>query len=122
MKAVVCKQWGLPDTLVVEDVPAREPGPDEVRIRIRAAGVNFPDVLIVQKKYQIQPELPFTPGTEVSGDVISVGPGVTGFKPGDRVISFLRHRRRSPRRSSRRLGPWCRCPTGSPTRSRPPSR
>jgi len=69
-------------------VPAREPGPDEVRIRIRAAGVNFPDVLIVQKKYQIQPELPFTPGTEVSGDVISVGPGVTGFKPGDRVISF----------------------------------
>ena len=88
MKAVVCKQWGLPDTLVVEDVPAREPGPDEVRIRIRAAGVNFPDVLIVQKKYQIQPELPFTPGTEVSGDVISVGPGVTGFKPGDRVISF----------------------------------
>jgi NADPH:quinone reductase len=88
MKAVVCRQWGPPEQLVVEDLPAREPGPDQVRIRVRAAGVNFPDVLIVQKKYQIQPELPFTPGSEMAGEVISVGADVTGFKPGDRVISF----------------------------------
>jgi NADPH:quinone reductase len=88
MKAVLCKEWGPPEQLVVEDVPAREPGPDEVRIRMRAAGVNFPDVLIVQKKYQVQPELPFTPGSEMAGEVISVGQGVSHVKPGDRVIAF----------------------------------
>jgi NADPH2:quinone reductase len=88
MKAVLCKEWGPPEQLVVEDIPAREPGPDEVRIRVRAAGVNFPDVLIVQKKYQMQPPLPFTPGSEFAGEVISVGSGVTAFKAGDRVISY----------------------------------
>jgi NADPH:quinone reductase len=88
MKAVLCKQWGPPEQLVVEDVPAREPGPQQVRIRVKAAGVNFPDVLMVQKKYQVQPELPFTPGAELAGEVISVGDGVTEFGPGDRVIAF----------------------------------
>jgi NADPH:quinone reductase len=88
MKAVVCKEWGPPEQLVVEDVPAREPGPGELRVRVRAAGVNFPDVLIVQKKYQVQPPLPFTPGSELAGEVISVGEGVTAFKPGDRVIAY----------------------------------
>jgi NADPH:quinone reductase len=88
MKAVVCKEWGPPEQLVVEDVPAREPGPGELRIRVRAAGVNFPDVLIVQKKYQMQPPLPFTPGSELAGEVISVGEGVRGFSPGDRVIAY----------------------------------
>jgi NADPH:quinone reductase len=88
MKAVVCKEWGPPERLVVEDVPAREPGPGELRVRIRAAGVNFPDVLIVQKKYQVQPPLPFTPGSELAGEVISVGEGVTAFRPGDRVVAY----------------------------------
>ena len=88
MKAVVCKQWGGPETLVVEDVALPEPKPGEVKIRVRAAGVNFPDVLIIQKKYQIQPALPFTPGAEISGDVISVGEGVAHVKAGDRVVSF----------------------------------
>ena len=88
MKAVLCKEWGPPGQLVVEDVAGREPGPGEVRVRVRAAGVNFPDVLIIQKKYQVQPALPFTPGSEAAGEVISVGEGVSHVKAGDRVIAF----------------------------------
>jgi NADPH:quinone reductase len=88
MKAVLCKAWGPPESLVVEDVPSRAPGAGEVLIRVRAAGVNFPDVLIVQKKYQIQPPLPFTPGAEVAGDVLAVGEGVKHVKAGDKVVSF----------------------------------
>lgn len=88
MKAVVCNAWGGPETLAVEDVtlPALKAG--EVKIRVRAAGVNFPDVLIIQKKYQIQPSLPFTPGAEIAGEVLEIGEGVSHAKPGDRVVSF----------------------------------
>ena len=88
MRAVVCREWGGPDRLVVEDVVLPAPGPGEVHIRVRAAGVNFPDVLIIQKKYQLQPPLPFTPGAEVAGDVLAVGEGVSHVVPGDRVVSF----------------------------------
>ncbi len=88
MKAVRCKQWGGPETLVVEDVVLPDPAAGEVKIRVRAAGVNFPDVLIIQKKYQLQPALPFTPGAEVAGEVIAVGADVTHLKAGDRVVSF----------------------------------
>ena len=66
MKAVLCKDWGLPETLVVEEVPSPVAGPGEVLIEVHAAGVNFPDTLIIQKKYQYQPELPFSPGGEVA--------------------------------------------------------
>lgn len=88
MKAVVCNAWGGPETLAVEDVtlPALKAG--EVKIRVRAAGVNFPDVLIIQKKYQIQPPLPFTPGAEIAGELLEIGEGVSHVKPGDRVVSF----------------------------------
>lgn len=88
MKAVRCREWGGPETLVVEDVVLPDPAAGEVKIRVRAAGVNFPDVLIIQKKYQLQPALPFTPGAEVAGEVIAVGAGVTHLKAGDRVVSF----------------------------------
>lgn len=88
MKAVVCKAWGLPDTLVVEELPDPVPGPGQVALAIHAAGVNFPDVLIIQGKYQFKPELPFTPGSELSGVVTAVGDGVTGYRAGDRVIAF----------------------------------
>lgn len=88
MKAVLCKEWGPAENLVVEEVAGRDPGPGEVRIRVRAAGVNFPDVLIIQKKYQVQPALPFTPGSEGAGEVMAVGAGVTSVKPGDRVIVY----------------------------------
>lgn len=88
MKAVVCKAWGSPDSLVVEDLPDIVPGPGQVAVSVKAAGVNFPDVLIVQGKYQFKPELPFTPGSEFSGVVCALGEGVTGLTVGDKVIAF----------------------------------
>jgi NADPH2:quinone reductase len=88
MKAIRCKAWGGPETLVVEDIELPPPGQGEVRIHVHAAGVNFPDLLMIQKKYQLQPPLPFTPGAEVAGDVLAVGEGVAHVKPGDRVASF----------------------------------
>ena len=89
MKAVLCKTWGLPDTLVVEDLPDVVPGPGQIAIDVQAAGVNFPDVLIIQNKYQFRPELPFTPGSELAGVIRAVGEGVSGFKPGDKVLAFV---------------------------------
>jgi len=89
MKAIQCVEWGGPDKLVLAELPQPEPKAGEVRIRIAAAGVNFPDALIVQKKYQLQPPLPFIPGTEVAGTIDSVGEGVSQLKPGDRVIAFV---------------------------------
>jgi NADPH2:quinone reductase len=88
MKAVVCKAWGLPDSLVVEEVPDLVAGPGQVVLDVMAAGVNFPDVLIIQGKYQFKPELPFTPGNELSGVVRAVGPDVTSCKVGDKMIAF----------------------------------
>ncbi len=87
MKAVLCKQHGLPDTLVVEDVPALKAGPGQVVVGVKAAGVNFPDVLIIQGKYQFKPEPPFSPGGEVAGVITQLGAGVKGVKLGDRVIA-----------------------------------
>ena len=89
MKAVVCKAWGPAESLVVEDVQLPAPKAGEVLINIASASVNFPDVLIIQKKYQIQPELPFIPGTEVAGTVAALGEGVNNVKLGDRVIAFM---------------------------------
>jgi len=88
MKAVVCKAWGLPDTLVVEELPDPKPAAGQVALEVKAAGVNFPDVLIIQGKYQFKPELPFTPGSELSGVITALGDGVAGFKVGDKVIAF----------------------------------
>ena len=88
MRAVLCQQWGLPDQLTVGEVVPREPKAGEVRIRVKAAGVNFPDALIVQGKYQLQPPFPFTPGAEIAGEIISVGTGVKHLKAGDRVVAF----------------------------------
>jgi len=87
MKAVLCKRYGPPSELVVEDVPSPEPGEGQVLVAVHAAGVNFPDTLIIQGKYQFKPELPFSPGGEVAGIVRAIGPGVTGIALGDRVIA-----------------------------------
>ena len=89
MKAIVCEAWGLPDTLVVRELPEVVPEAGKVAIKVEAAGVNFPDVLIIQNKYQFKPELPFTPGGELAGTVTAVGEGVTQYKAGDRVIAFV---------------------------------
>ena len=88
MRAIRCEEWGGPETLRLRDIPDPVPQKGEVLIRIHAAGVNFPDVLIIQKKYQVQPELPFTPGAEIAGEIEAVGEGVTGYKPGDRVLAL----------------------------------
>lgn len=88
MKALLCKQWGSPESLVVEDVATPEIADDEVLINVRAAGVNFPDTLIIEKKYQVQPELPFSPGGECAGEIAAVGAKVRNHAVGDRVIAF----------------------------------
>jgi NADPH:quinone reductase len=88
MKAVFCKSYGPPESLVVEDVPSPTPGRGEVVVSMRAASVNFPDVLIIQDKYQFKPPLPFSPGSEMAGEVKAVGEGVTTWKPGDAVMAF----------------------------------
>ena len=88
MKAILCKQFGPPDTLVFEEVPSPRPGPGEVVVSVKAASVNFPDVLIIQNKYQFKPPLPFSPGSELAGVVKELGEGVKAFRPGDQVIAF----------------------------------
>ena len=88
MKAVLCKAFGPPESLVVEDITSPTPGPGEVVISVKAASVNFPDVLIIENKYQVKPPLPFSPGSELAGVVKAVGDGVAAFKPGDRVMAI----------------------------------
>ncbi|HSQ04419.1 MAG TPA: NADPH:quinone oxidoreductase family protein [Burkholderiales bacterium] len=87
MKAVVCKAWGPPESLVFEERPSLQAEPGKVLVSIRAANVKFSDMLIIQNKYQTKPDLPFIPGSEVSGVVKSVGAGVEGWKVGDRVAA-----------------------------------
>ena len=88
MRALLCRRFGPPESLVLEDVPSLQPGPGEVVIAVRAASVNFPDVLIIQDKYQVKPPLPFSPGSEVAGVVKAVGVEVTTVRPGDAVMAF----------------------------------
>jgi NADPH2:quinone reductase len=88
MKAVLCKVYGPPESLVIEEVEPLKPGPGQVVIGVKACGVNFPDTLIIEGKYQFKPEMPFSPGGEVAGIVKEIGDGVTGVNVGDRVIAF----------------------------------
>lgn len=86
-RAVVCREYAMPDKLELDtNWPVPELGPGDVRVAVKAAGLNFPDVLIVQGKYQFKPELPFVPGGECAGVVAEIGPEVTRFKVGDEVI------------------------------------
>ena len=87
MRALVCKEFGPTENLALEEVDAPTPGKGEILLDIKATGVNFPDVLTVQGKYQFKPELPFIPGAEVAGVVTAVGEGVTSRKVGDNVIA-----------------------------------
>jgi NADPH2:quinone reductase len=88
MKALRCSQHGGPELLTVEDIAAPVPKAGEVVVNVKAAGVNFPDALIIQNKYQFKPALPFTPGGELAGVVGAVGDGVTRVRVGDAVIGF----------------------------------
>ncbi len=87
MKAVLCKAYGKPETLTIEEVASPRAGKGEVIIAVKACGLNFPDTLIIEGKYQFQPEMPFSPGGEVAGVVKEIGEGVTHLQVGDRVMS-----------------------------------
>jgi len=88
-KALVCREHGMPDKLdLTNDWPVADLGEHDVRIRVRAAGLNFPDVLIIQGKYQMQPEMPFVPGGECAGEITEVGAKVTRYKVGDKVVQM----------------------------------
>src|SRR5258708_32871348 len=86
MRAAVCREYGPPDVVQVEDVPVPALGPDQVRVAITAGAVNFPDVLVVAGEYQIKVPPPFIVGSEFAGVVTEVGDGVTGLGVGDRVF------------------------------------
>lgn len=88
MRAIVCRQWGPPASLEVCELPDPQAGPGQVLIRVEAAGLNFPDTLIIQGKYQFRPELPFVPGSELAGVVQACGEGVQHLQPGQKVIAF----------------------------------
>ncbi len=88
MKAIRCKHYGPPSSLVLEDVPNLKAGPKEVVVTVKACSLNFPDTLIIQGLYQFKPELPFTPGSDISGIVKEVGDGVTHVKVGQEIVGF----------------------------------
>jgi NADPH:quinone reductase-like Zn-dependent oxidoreductase len=87
MKALLSHEPGGPETLRLTELPDPVPGPGELLVRVRAAAVNYPDVLIIEDKYQFKPPRPFAPGGEIAGEVEAVGEGVEGWKPGDRLIA-----------------------------------
>lgn len=87
MKAILCTTLGPPEQLSLANVADPVAGPNQAVVEVHAASLNFPDTLQIQGKYQFQPPLPFTPGSEVGGIIKSVGPGLHGFAPGDRVMA-----------------------------------
>jgi NADPH2:quinone reductase len=89
MKAIRCINYGPPSQLVLEEIPNLKPGVKEVVVSVKACGINFPDTLIIQGLYQLKPELPFTPGSDIAGIVKEVGEGVTHLKKGDEVFGFV---------------------------------
>lgn len=89
MKALLCRDWGGPESLIVADMAFPDPKPGEIAIDVKAAALNFLDTLIIQGKYQIQPPLPFSPCAEVAGVVAKAARDVRGIAPGDRVMAFL---------------------------------
>ena len=91
MKAILCRTFGMPDTLTLEDIPSLTPGPGEVVTQVKACSLNFPDTLTIRNLYQFKPPLPFSPGSESAGVVKAVGEGVAHVKPGDRVFTFGSH-------------------------------
>lgn len=91
MRAVICRAWGGPEGLALDDLPAPSTGPGQVMIDVHAAGVNFADLLMVAGQYQEKPPLPFVPGLEVAGTVRAIGPGVKRLSPRQRVMAVLDH-------------------------------
>ena len=86
MRAVVCEEYGPPSSLAIRDLPDPVAGPDDAVVAIRAAAINFPDLLIMENQYQVSVPTPFTPGSEFAGEVVSVGANVTNVRIGDQVM------------------------------------
>jgi NADPH2:quinone reductase len=90
MRALLCRQLGSLDNLEIGETDAPKLGAGQVRIAVKASGVNFPDILMVEGKYQVKPDLPFVPGLELAGDVVECAPDVARLRPGQRVMAFAR--------------------------------
>ncbi len=88
MRAIVCEQWGGPEKLVQRDIDPPAPGPGEVRLKVSVAAVTFVDLLMPQGKYQVKPDLPFTPGSHAAGEVVEIGSDVTTVRVGDRIYGY----------------------------------
>ena len=88
MRAVLCTEFGPPEKLVIKNIPIPKPSKGKVRIKVQACGVNFPDTLIIQNKYQYKPDLPFSPGGEVAGIIDKLGEGVTNYSVGEKVMAM----------------------------------
>jgi NADPH:quinone reductase-like Zn-dependent oxidoreductase len=91
MKALLSTAPGGPETLTLSDLPDPEPGPGQLLVAVRACSINYPDVLMIEDRYQFKPPRPFAPGGEIAGVVEAVGEGVEGWSPGDRMIAMLGH-------------------------------
>mgnify|MGYP001183996335 CR=1 FL=1 len=91
MKAIICSRWCKPEDLEMLEVGSPNISPNQVKVAVHAAGVNFPDTLIIEGKYQFKPELPFSPGSEIAGEIIEVGEQVENFTKGDRVMAAFSH-------------------------------
>src|SRR5882672_5203629 len=87
MKALLSHQPGGPETLRLDEIDDPILGPNELLVRVRACAINYPDVLIIEDKYQVKPPRPFAPGSEIAGEVEALGEGVVGWSPGDRLIA-----------------------------------
>jgi NADPH2:quinone reductase len=91
MKSLLSREPGGPETLALTELPDPEPGPGQLLVRVKACAINYPDVLIIEDKYQFKPPRPFAPGGEIAGIVERVGEGVSGWAEGDRLIAMLGH-------------------------------
>jgi NADPH2:quinone reductase len=89
MRSVMCREWGEPSVLKLEDVAPPKAAPGEVLLDVKAASVNFADIVMTEGNYQTKPDFPFAPGLEASGTIAALGQGVTGFAVGDRVLAKL---------------------------------
>src|SRR5215216_2449736 len=87
MRALLSHEPGGPETLRLDELPDPTVGPGELLVRVRAAAINYPDVLIIEDKYQFKPPRPFAPGGEIAGEIEAVGEGVEGWAAGDRIIA-----------------------------------
>ena len=87
MRALLSKAPGGPETLIMDDLPDPVAGPGQVVVAVKACSINYPDVLIIEDKYQLKPPRPFAPGSEIAGEVEAAGDGVSGWSAGDRIIA-----------------------------------